>query len=306
MTAWTTRHTNEELIERLRATEEAGPEAAAILGELWEQNIPLVRLTVHRFTGLDYGQQEFEDMEQQAYFGFYEAAITYTTERGAKFSSYMASRIWWELSRYYERNGYTVRIPSYLKTRLRKAADKRQQLEAETGGAVSLEAALLALGLSQTAAAGTLAALRKLETESLDADVYSSDGDGLTLLDRLAAGEDVETDVIERVWHRELHELLMKALWDIPEDARTIIYERYFVGRTAQRLADERGITPQTLYDRINAAFQSIRAGRYGPELAEFAPTSSAYERAKRLIEQDRQKIERLQLTEAERGLLAL
>ena len=306
MAAGTTQPTNEELIERLRAVLETGPEAAAILGELWERNIRLVRQTVHKLTGLDYWQPEFEDMEQQAYLGFYEAAISYRPESGTVFSTYAVKRIRWELCRYYERNGSIVRIPAYIKGRIRKATEKRKQLEAETGRPVSYEAALQALGLSPEIVSGTLAIMQRLETESLDADISSNDEDGITLLDRLAAGEDLEADALGQIWQKELHELLMKAMQEIPDGTRAIIHERYFVGKPAQLLARERGITPQTLYDRLNAAFRSIRAGRYGPELAEFAATSSAYERAQRMIKQDREALERLQLTEAERGLLAL
>ena len=48
--------TNEELVELLQAAGQGTPEAAGIMAELWERNINLVRLTVHRLTGL-HGRQ---------------------------------------------------------------------------------------------------------------------------------------------------------------------------------------------------------------------------------------------------------
>ncbi len=172
MGAGAAKPTNEELIERLRAAGEGTPGAAAIMGELWGQNIRLVRLTVHRLTGLNVGEQGFEDMEQQAYFSFHAAAFTYDPAGKWKFSTYGAKRIGWELCRYYECGGFTIRISTYMKQRFRDCAKKKRELERETGRAVTYEEALNAMGLHPAAVAGTLAALRKQETASLGEQVF--------------------------------------------------------------------------------------------------------------------------------------
>lgn len=298
--------TNESIIRRLQAAGDT-PEAAEIMGELWQRNTRLVSKAVHDLTGLTEDADGFEDMTQQAYFGFRAAAYSFDPEAGASFSTYVVKQIRWELSRYYERNGYMVRIPAYIKRRLRDCMERKRQLEAETGRSVTYAAALADLGYSQTVIAGTLAAFRRLESTSLDS-VYteSADGDGATLLDLIASGEDVEEAAISQEWHRELHAVLMAALQEVPEDMCGALIRQYFHGISARRIADEMGITRQTLYDRKAEAFQTMRNGRHGAELAEFMPTSSSYERARRMIQRDREAVERLQLTEAERGLLAL
>lgn len=71
-------------------------------------------------------------------------------------------------------------------------------------------------------------------------------------------------------------------------------------------MACEYGITRQAVYDREQKAFRSIRAGRYGAELAEFMPSMSKKERADRLIREDRAAVARLQLSDTEKELLAL
>ena len=307
MAAGAAKATNEELIERLRAAGEDTPDAAAIMGELWGQNIRLVRLIVHRLTGLNVGEQGFEDMEQQAYFSFHAAAYAYDPAEGLAFSTIFPKRIKWELCRYYERGGFTIRIPTYMKQRFRDCAKKKRELERETGRAVTYEEALNAMGLHPAAVAGTLAALRRQETASLEAEAYGSeDGDSVSLLDKLADGADMETDVIERVWQRELHAALMSALQDVPEGARGIISRHYFGGMSIGHMAQEYGITRQAVYDREQKAFRSIRAGRYGAELAEFMPSMSKKERADRLIREDRAAVARLQLSDTEKELLAL
>lgn len=299
--------TNEELTERLQAAGRGTPEAVEIMGELWARNSGLVRLIVRKVTGLNQQEPGFEDMEQQAYFGFHAAAYAYAPDTGVKFSTYATKRIRWELCRYYENNGFTIRIPAFMKRRFRECMKKKQELEADTGRPVTYEDALKALSLSPAAISGTLVALRKLETASLDRmRGGETDGDGVSLLDMLADGTDVEADVIGQEWHRKLHELMFIALQDIPADTRAVIVQHYFNNRPFCRLAHERGITPQTLYNRVDAAFQAIRAGKYGQELAEYLPDLNSYDRARRHIKQDRAALERLQITDDERGLLAL
>lgn len=305
MAAEAAKPTNVELIERLQAAGEGTQDAAAIMGELWEQNAGLVRQTVHRVTGLNRGEPGFEDMEQQAYFGFHAAAYAYEPAADLAFSTVIVKRIEWELYRYYERNGFTVRVPSFMRRRLKKCAETRRQLEAEKGRAVSNEAALKIMGLSSAVIASTLAALRKLETVSLDAP-RRDDGDGSSLLDIMADGSNMEDAVIGQEWQRELHAILMKALRDVPADTRGIISRHYFSGIPIDRMAGEYGITRQTIYDREQKAFRSIRAGKYGLELAEFMPSMSKKEQADRQVRRDRAAVARLQLSDTEKELLAL
>lgn len=307
MAAGTTQPTNEELIEHLKAAGEGTPEAAAIMGKLWERNAGLVRLTVHRVTGLNRGELEFEDMAQQAFFGFRAAAFSYDPEAGGTFANYAVKRIEWELYRYYDRNGFTVHIPAFMRRRLRECEKTRRHLEAEAGHAVTREAALKAMGLSPAAIASTLAASRKLTTASLDAPRGdNTNGDGAALLDMMADGSNMEDIVIGQEWQRELHAILIEALQDVQEDVQGIIFRHYFSGIPIERMAREYGITRQAVYDREQKAFQSIRAGKYGPELAEFMSTTSSYKQARARITQDKKAIEQLRLADNEMELLAL
>lgn len=301
----TERGTNEELVERLQAAGQGTPEAAEIMAELWERNIRLVRWNVHALTGLCADQPGFEDMEQQAYFGFYDAAYSFDPAAGLKFSTYAANGVKWELCRYYENNGTAIRIPTAMKQRLRLCTRKKREMEAEAGHAVTSEEALNALKFTPAAISVTLSAMKKLETASLDAEMGDS-GDGLSLLDMLSDGTDMAETVLQQEWKTELRTALFKALQEIPEDTRTAIVRHYFSGATISYMAEARGITRQTLNNRINAAFQSIRAGKYGQELAEYLPDTNSYGRAQRRIRQDRDALARLQITDDERGLLAL
>lgn len=293
--------TNEELLARLHFDGDSGE----VMAQLWERNQGLIRLIVHNVTGLTKREEGFEDMVQQSYFGFAAAAQSYDASRGVEFSTYAGNRIKWSLCRYYEQNGYTVRVPAYMRRRLRDCGEKKRQMEAETGRPVTYAAALEAMGLSPAAITSTLAAFRKLETVSLDTS-RGSDEDGASLIDLLAAGGDLEDVALGQKWHEELHELLFAALGELPETERGIIIQRYFSGVSFGRQARELGVTKQTVSERARKAYETIRAGRYGPELAEFMPTTSAKAKADRLIRRTREAVERLPITDEEKGMLLL
>jgi RNA polymerase sigma factor (sigma-70 family) len=293
--------TNEELLVRLRSDGDSGE----VIAQLWENNQGLVKLIVRKTTGLTEREEGFEDMLQQAFFGFRAAAYAYDPERGNKFSSFAARCIEWELIKYHERNGYTTRIPGYMRRRFRDCITKKRQMEAESGHRVSNRAALEAMGFSPAVVASTLAAFRKLETVSLDTP-QGSDEAGASLMDLLVAGDDLENVVLGQKWHEELHELLFTALRELPEIERGILIRRYFSGVSFERQAQELGVTKQAVGERAHKAYKAIRAGRYGPALAEFMPSESAKARADRLLRETREAIAKLNLGDGERGLLAL
>ena len=297
--------TNEEIVERLQAVIVGSTEATSILGKLWEQNKGLVQQTVHKLTGLTKYDNDFEDMLQQAFFGLYTAAYSYDPTVGTKFSTYVSKRICWELTRYYEQNGFTVRIPAYMRKRLRDCIEKKRQLDAETDHTVTYAVALEKMGFSPAVIAETLAAFSKLEITSLDSvNDNEKDDNSISLLNMLAAEDDVEETVLSHEWLRELHNTLMTALQEVPDNVCGVIIRHYFQGVPLAQIAEEQGITRQTLYNREEAAFRYIRMGKYGVKLAEFMPSHNSYKRAKRLIKQDMEDIKRLQLTEAERKML--
>lgn len=299
--------TNEELIECLQAVDEDTQYAKNILTMLWEQNKRLVWVTIHRLTGLSDFDEGFEDMRQQSFFGLRAAAYAYDPSSGVKFSTYAVKRIRWELTRYYEHYGFTVRIPAFMKKRLRDCIEKKRELEAETNCPVTYAAALEKMGFSPVVIAGTLAAFRKLETSSIDEIINSEkDGDGVSLLDVTAAADNVEEAVLSQEWLKELHNTLIAALCDIPSDAYNLIIRHYFQNVPLIQIAEEQGLSRQTLYNREAAAFQAIRTGKYGTVLAEFMPSHNSYKRAQRLIKQDREAIEQLRLSDTERNLLIL
>lgn len=191
--------------------------------------------------------------------------------------------------------------------RFRDCIKKKRQLETETGRPVTYAVVLEKMGFSPVVIAETLAAFSKLEITSLDS-MRDNEGDNnnVSLLDMLIAEDNVEEKVLSHEWLRELHDTLMTALQEVPDNICGVIIRHYFQGVPLAQIAKERGTSRQTLHNQEAAAFRYIRMGKYGVKLAEFMPSHNKYKRAQRLIKQDREAIKRLQLTETERGLLIL
>jgi len=59
------------------------------------------------------------------------AAYAYDMTAGVKLSTYAVNRIKWELTRYYERNGFAVRVPAYMKKRFRDCIEKKENFSAK-------------------------------------------------------------------------------------------------------------------------------------------------------------------------------
>ncbi len=265
------------------------------MAALWEKYLPLIKRTVHSVTGLTEHDSDFEDMLQQSYFSFSDAVQSYDSSKGVKLSTHVVNRVKWGLYRYYERGGNTVRVPAYMRQRVKACIEKQLQLEAEAGKSVPISKAAEALGLSQAATKSVLDALQKLEAVSLDDDV--------PLREVLASGENVEEAALSREWQRELHELLGKALLALSADVRGDILLHYYQGVPVSRIAIKNGCTPQAVCNRENTAFRAIRTGKYGADLLEFMPDFMAKKRACQLMQRD---MEALQLTEKEKGMLVL
>lgn len=298
---------NTQLLARLSTETTGTPGFADVMARLWENNLPLIRRTVHSTTGLTASDLDYEDMQQEAYISFQAAALTYSAGAAdCSFTTFFVHRIRWDLIRYYSSNGFSIRIPEYMKQIIRNVFDKKRQLEAQYGVKTTYEAAIKALGLSPGSAPGILAAIQRIEIISTDATQGGTDEDGLSLLEKLKSSEDVEESAIVQEWHRELHILITKALRDLPEDAQHILFRHFFQGVSYVTIAREMQCTRQSIDKKRGAAFRQIRAGGYAQQLTEFLPDMSAKRRADRYILQTKAEIEKLQLTCEEKELMAI
>ena len=296
------------LLERLQALPQDAPEARGILSELWSANVGLVRKAVHDITGIEYGAPDFEDLTQQAYFGFHAAAYSFRQDGEAAFSTYLASRVKWELSRYYDNSGYTIRIPAFMRKRMKDISQKQKEAK-EAGKKLTLSEAARELGYTPKQAEAIRMALERYKVASLEEPIGGEDGD-ISLLDTVADTSDVEAEAMAQTWQKELHDLLQKALDALPEAQRRVIVRRYYHGVSLPQQARQYGVSRENLYTLQSKGFQRIRGGRYAPALADFAPTLRMRDEWRDTAEREREALrnaaDRLALSEKEKGLLIL
>lgn len=270
-----------------------------LLSELWTCNLGLVQKIIHHCTGLqkDIDRQDFEDLEQQAFIGIMCAMQKYDPAAGVKFFTYAESYIKKSIYKYYDRNGQALRLPAYMRKRIRQYTQARESLRMK-GKAASIENIQELLSWSDNAMRSVVETIRKAEMQSLDYNLNENEKDSVTVLDMIAASENVEEDALSGSYLEGLHSLLQLALGELPNRERTVLQALFFQGLSYKELADCFGCTKQNISKIKGDAYKNIRMGKYGSELLSYLPDRKA-KRAKKRIDQDFKE-----LSEDERDLL--
>lgn len=270
-----------------------------LLSELWTCNLGLVQKIIHRCTGLqkDIDRQDFEDLEQQAFIGIMCAMQKYDPAAGVRFFTYAESYIKKSIYKYYDRNGQALRLPAYMRKRIRQYTQARESLRMK-GKAASIENIQELLSWSDNAMHSVVETIRKAEMQSLDCNLNENEKYSVTVLDMIAASENVEEDALSGSYLEGLHSLLQLALGELPNRERTVLQALFFQGLSYKELADCFGCTKQNISKIKGDAYKNIRMGKYGSELLSYLPDRKA-KRAKKRIDQDFKE-----LSEDERDLL--
>ena len=270
-----------------------------LLSEVWTCNLGLVQKIIHHCTGLqkDIDRQDFEDLEQQAFIGIMCAMQKYDPAAGVKFFTYAESYIKKSIYKYYDRNGQALRLPAYMRKRIRQYTQARESLRMK-GKAASIENIQELLSWSDNAMRSVVETIRKAEMQSLDYNLNENEKDSVTVLDMIAASENVEEDALSGSYLEGLHSLLQLALGELPNRERTVLQALFFQGLSYKELADCFGCTKQNISKIKGDAYKNIRMGKYGSELLSYLPDRKA-KRAKKRIDQDFKE-----LSEDERDLL--
>lgn len=270
-----------------------------LLSELWTCNLGLVQKIIHHCTGLqkDIDRQDFEDLEQQAFIGIMCAMQKYDPAAGVKFFTYAESYIKKSIYKYYDRNGQALRLPAYMRKRIRQYTQARESLRMK-GKTASIENIQELLSWSDNAMRSVVETIRKAEMQSLDYNLNENEKDSVTVLDMIAASENVEEDALSGSYLEGLHSLLQLALGELPNRERTVLQALFFQGLSYKELADCFGCTKQNISKIKGDAYKNIRMGKYGSELLSYLPDRKA-KRAKKRIDQDFKE-----LSEDERDLL--
>lgn len=166
---------NEQIVSQIQS---GVGDRQELLTELWVSNMGLVQKIIHQATGLQRNvhRQDFEDLEQQAFIGIMEAVRRYDPAAGVKFFTYAESYIRKSIYKYYDKNGQALRLPAYMRKRIKEYTQAKENLRSK-GQSATIENIQKILSWSDNAIRSVVETIRKMEMQSLDS--YLNEYNGL-------------------------------------------------------------------------------------------------------------------------------
>lgn len=254
---------NEEIVDQIQK----GIEVTTNQERLWKRNKPFVILCIKKYVG-SCDNQDFEDFVNEGFIGMMTAASRYKTDRGANFLTYAEYHIKNALYRYKELNTYTVRVPEYLKTRMRELVKLRKEFREEHQREPDQEEIRKALCISAWSLRHLEKTMLNMYTKSLD-DYVSSDGD-VKLIDLLASDEKIDELAGGSQYHKELHSALEDALSILDQRTAMMIRSVFYNQRGYKGTAKIFNCSRQAVDERIKKGFYQILHSKHREKLESF------------------------------------
>ena len=211
----------------IQKSHEGDKEARA---RLVEENTGLVWWVVKRFYNRGV---EMEDLFQIGTIGLLKAIDKFDLNYDVKFSTYAVPMITGEIKRFLRDDGM-IKVSRSLKELSYKAYLCREKLQERFGREPSVTELAGELGVEPEELMAALDA--SSEVESLHKPIYQSDGQEVSLMDRLPWRAEPEEEILD-------HLLLKELLGGLEKEERQLIYLRYFADRTQAQAGKELGIS---------------------------------------------------------------
>ena len=211
----------------IQKSHEGDKEARA---RLVEENTGLVWCVVKRFYNRGV---EMEDLFQIGTIGLLKAIDKFDLNYDVKFSTYAVPMIAGEIKRFLRDDGM-IKVSRSLKELSYKAYLCREKLQERFGREPSVTELAGELGVEPEELMAALDA--SSEVESLHKPIYQSDGQEVSLMDRLPWRAEPGEEVLD-------HLLLKELLGGLEKEERQLIYLRYFADRTQAQAGKELGIS---------------------------------------------------------------
>lgn len=255
--------TNEEIVEQIQT----GIEVSANQEKLWKKNKGFVIRCIKKYVG-DCDKQDFDDFLQEGFLGLLEAAHSFDIGKGVKFLTYAEYSIRKFVYRYNGLNTYMVRIPEYLKTRMRKLAAFKQEYREKYHREPDPEEITGALCISYRSLCHLEKTMLNMSTKSLD-EYITDDGD-TSLIDMLSTDEKIDELAGFSEYQRELHEKLEAALSILDNKTALMVRCVYYQGNGYAKTAKIFGCSRQAVDERIKKGFYKILHSKHREKLESF------------------------------------
>ena len=197
---------------------------------LTENNMGLVHSIARRFQNRGV---EMEDLIQIGCIGLLKAIDKFDTSYDVRFSTYAVPMISGEIKRFLRDDGM-VKVSRSLKETAAKAYTVREELFLKEGKEPRMEEIARELGITREEL--VLAMDSQGQVESLQKTIYQSDGNEISLEDKLPLEENQQEMVVNRMF-------LEQALGTLDRKERELIYLRFFQDRTQSSIAQQMGMS---------------------------------------------------------------
>mgnify|MGYP001851498273 FL=1 len=214
--------------------------------ELINGNLKLVLSILRSFNRSDIN---LDDLFQVGVIGLIKAIDNFDLSYGFKFSTYAVHLIIGEIKRYI-RDNTAMRVSRSIKDMAYQIIKFKDTYLSEHG--IEPSSALIAssLGIEEYQVAFALDALK--DPASIFEPIYNDGGDTIYLFDQIA-------DVKEKNSDKDMLISLRRALLKIKEREKSILLERFIVGKTQMEIADELGISQAQVSRIEKSAIENVR-----------------------------------------------
>lgn len=230
----------QELMRRIKRGDEEAREKF-IVG-----NMRLVLSLVRRFWAK---KANADDVFQVGCVGLIKAINNFDESFGVRFSTYAVPMILGEIKRYL-RDGNSLRVSRSIRDTAYKVLKVREKLE-ETSEDVTYDRIASEMNIAVSEVAYALDAIS--DPVSLYDPVYNKQGDTLLLMDQIFDEKNNDETWTEKA-------ALYEAMTKLGERERTILFLRYFEGKTQTEISDEVGISQAQVSRLEKSALKRIRA----------------------------------------------
>ncbi len=235
--------TNEEMIHLFVRYREGDITAKE---ELINGNLKLVLSILRSFNR---GDVNLDDLFQVGVIGLIKAIDNFDLSYGLKLSTYAVPLIIGEIKRYI-RDNTAMRVSRSIKDLAYQIIKFKDEYMAEHGVEANSSVIADALGIEEYKIAFALDALK--DPASIFEPIYNDGGDTIYLFDQIADVKDKNSD-------KDMLISLRKALLKIKEREKSILLERFIIGKTQMEIASELGISQAQVSRLEKSAIENVR-----------------------------------------------
>jgi RNA polymerase sigma factor (sigma-70 family) len=216
------------------------------------------------------GHMPIEDLIQEGNFGLMKAVDKFDPTRGVRFSTCASWWIWAKMQRAVSYRGYLVRVPVYLRNRVKKLRRLESMLRKARPCSPPTNVELSEhLGCSPE----SLQALRDLDLPFVSLDLDASDGDGDEFTsDCLPSTSD--EDPMETTEHNEVLSAIVDAVDGLEDREKLVMRMRFGLadGRdhTLEEVATAMGVTRERVRQIQKMALEKLRRPSRSKAIAEW------------------------------------